>query len=124
MTNIDIASNAGLIFYWFIDTDDNTAPSTAQEMREAGQVKRKVLYGNQSRSVNIKLRPRTNMALYNNAIASGYGPRYKSTWIDTRSPGVQHYGLKCGWSTELNPLNIDQIWAVEITYYVTFRGVQ
>ncbi len=125
ITNTATDVNPSLTVYWYIDNDDSVIPLNAQDMRDRGNVKSKILYGNQPRSLNLTMRPVPNRALFAGAVApSGYGPIYKRIWIDTRSAGVEHYGLKLGFSTENAPLAQTMQFNILSTYYVSFKGLQ
>lgn len=71
------------------------------------------------------IRPRPAQAVYNGAVASGYMNPYKAVWIDTTSPGVQHYGLKY----YISPIDAggderSMYYDMKVTYYMAMRATK
>ncbi len=62
--------------------------------------------------------PRISNTVYNGAVASGYQTADKSEWIDTSTPSVNHYGLKCTSTATTVATNM----VVECRIKVLFRG--
>lgn len=120
------AGNPGLIMYTLIDHDDATLPANAPEMLDNSKTRSHLITGNQPRTITRKLRPVPSSAYFGGGVltATGYGPQYRPQWIDTRSPGVPHYGLKIGWDTSAAPLNTPMTFVLETNYYLSFKHIK
>ncbi len=62
--------------------------------------------------------PRISNTVYNGAVASGYQTADKPEWIDTATPAVNHYGVKCTSTATTTAMNL----VVEMRIKVLFRG--
>lgn len=76
------------------DFDDNTAPSTTDDLLQYGNCQ--VIPLNQGFQIDLK--PRPAIAGYGGAFTS-YGIAAADQWFDLGSPGVQYYGVKIAAST-------------------------
>lgn len=71
------------------------------------------------------IRPRVAATVFQGAIASGYMNPYKSAWIDTTTPGVQHYGLKLYVSpVDSGTQGLTIFYDLKVTYYLAMRAVR
>ena len=120
------AGNPGIFMYTLIDNDDETLPANAPEMLDNAKTQSHMVTGMQPRTITKKLRPVPSQAFYAGGTLNpiGYGPQFRRQWIDTRSPGVPHYGLKIGWDSSAAPLNTPMTFVLETTYYISFRHIK
>jgi len=103
--------------YTVIDYDDATAIGLESTMR-----------GNEScmlvppgEGCSRTFRPRMALAAYQGAF-TGY-MNAQSTWIDSNTPAVQHYGLKLLVTAGQVGQTQLQSWTIERDYHVSFRKV-
>lgn len=66
----------------------------------------------------MTVKPVAATAVYQGAVSSGYAPAKPASWIDCKSAGVSHYGLKYCWA---NDCPQTQYIDTYITYWVEFR---
>lgn len=87
--------------FWYVtDYDDDTTPTTLDELKQYAKTKHFVLQPNKEYKIVIK--PAVNIQTYRTATTTGYAPKWKQ-WIDIAQTDVPHYGLKY-W---IDPNNID-----------------
>lgn len=105
---------------WYCtDYDDSIAPSGAQELRERQDCKFRIL--NPDRSVNIFLRPKPLVTVYNSLASVGYSIG-KSQWIDMATPALPHYALKYAIEDITQTGGMQVI--VEAKYYLAMKGTR
>lgn len=109
------------MIYMAYDPDDSAAPSTAEELLEYSNCK----VARMDKPFTFTFEPSVLGAVYQTAIANGYGPIGKA-WIDIGSSGTKHYGLKW-WYEPFNqglgvsaPLGtVTFLWK----YWLSFKGI-
>lgn len=106
----------GFIGSW-IDTNDAALPANLQEGQQVESFQRNSCTQPFTRVV----RPRSAVAAYSGAFTS-YSSRY-GAWIDTASPNVQFYGLKCV-ITGSTFATVSNIYEVEATVTMSFRSIK
>lgn len=77
--------------WYYVDYDDNTAPTSFDEVKQHAKAKHFVLQPN--REFKVVVRPAVNIQTYATATNTGYAPKW-NTWIDIAQTNVPHYGLK------------------------------
>lgn len=76
--------------HYCIDVNDVTQPSQLSDIQQYPSYKMIPL----DKPRTVYLKPRCADTYYQGITASGYGMGAKGAWLDTKSPGVQHYGIK------------------------------
>lgn len=129
LSNVSVPDNTGAIgviqtatlnFYRMmscLDYNDNTPPSTLNDIRQYKSCKvtknnvihKRFFYPKILNVVNVSLGAGTT-------VASGSG----NPWLSTGSPDIEYYGIKYGW--EDIPFITDNRWRVECKYYMKFKG--
>lgn len=99
--------------YTWIDTDDNTAPTTVASGQQFQTFK---CHGLMSQMRTRWLVPEVSTALYSGAFTS-YG-QLKNQWIDNNSTSVVHFGLKYAL---INGTTNGGAFDAVATYYMEFR---
>ncbi len=66
----------------------------------------------------IRFVPRISNTVYNGAVASGYQSADKTEWLDTSTPAVNHYGIKCSSTATSTAMNLVVVFKIR----VLFRG--
>jgi len=80
------------LFHMCTDPTDVTIPANTNEVLQYDNHRTVQAY----KPFSLTLKPTPSAAYYNTAASSGYGPK-AGAWIDGKSPGVAHYGLKYSW---------------------------
>lgn len=120
----------GAIMATILDYDDAAANGITadgvgmQLMRNYQTYQEKNMLNMRSGIVKRFLRPRIAVAEFSGTFAS-YG-NFKSGWIDSNSPNVQHYGLK-GLIELFAPSNVQNSYFYmkpQVTYYLRFRSTR
>jgi len=96
-----------------VDSTDVSVPVNKNEVLQYDSYKTVQAY----RPFSVTLKPAPSVAMYQSLATTGYGPK-QGSWVDCKSPGVQHYGMK--WVFECNSgtaMGID----VKATYWCEFR---
>lgn len=78
-------------FWYYPDYDDDTAPTSFDEVKQISKVKHFVLRPN--KEYKIVIRPAINMQTYRTSTTTGYAPKWNQ-WIDIAQTDVPHFGLK------------------------------
>lgn len=78
-------------FWYYPDYDDNTAPSSLDEVKQNARAKHFVLQPNREYKVVVK--PAVNIQAYRTSTTTGYAPKWNQ-WIDIAQTDVPHYGWK------------------------------
>lgn len=94
VTGPPVLSNSMTPFYYVVDYNDSTPPSSVAQMLEYQNVKVTIPSSDKIRSIYFK--PRAALAAYSGVTFTSYASD-KGNWIDTNSPNVQYYGLKGYW---------------------------
>lgn len=105
--------------YTAIDLDDDTPPTSSDDLRQRANCKIHWLQPN--RSYDIFLRPRYLKNVYISGVSTGYEIG-KQTWLDLSNTNIPHYGLKFVIENLANDLG--QSVQVEATYYIAMRGTR
>lgn len=117
-------------FKWYRDNDDSDNPTTLATIREFSQRpyvgSRQLANG---RPVKIYLgKPNKQIAVADASGTGTYSQSIKSGWINLSDTDVAHYGLKCLLlDYPLSPASAstyNPILRMEITYYISLRGVR
>lgn len=100
-----------------IDYDDANLPANIQQLQQYESYQRVAAY----RPTTRVIKPKCANALYGGSTFTSYGNKY-GQWIDTNSPSVPHYGLKCiitlaGYTASTN------IYEVEAQVTYQFRSI-
>lgn len=111
--NSNLASDLGQLVS-VVDFDDSSNPSSIGNLFDYNNAV--VTLGNFQHY--HKFRPRIATAAYSGAFSSFANS--PSQWIDMASPGVQHYGVKVGWSPTIAVLNA----SIFIRLHVSFRSTR
>lgn len=69
---------------------------------------------------SIYLKPRCAQPVWQGLASSGYAIGKPNMWLDTKSPGIQHYGIKLWWYANMTGQTID----VNVTMYTQFKGIK
>lgn len=77
--------------WYYPDYDDNTAPTSLDEVKQNARAKHFVLKPN--REFTVKVKPAVNIQTYRTETTTGYSPKWNQ-WIDIAQVNVPHYGLK------------------------------
>lgn len=115
-TSSALSANECGELYSVVDYDDISAPLTVAEMLERDTVKRSKITNTHTRI----LTPAVAAVAYRTGITNAYMPKWKQ-WIDAAYVDVPHFGLKVCYD---NRDNVDSIFDVYITYYMSFRNVR
>lgn len=68
--------------------------------------------------------PRPSMAVYNNMITTGYAAPDTAPWIDTTSPGAEHYAVKWALAYPIAGTSVaNGHLMLEVNYTLELRGV-
>lgn len=102
-------------FYWYRDYDDDTFPSSLNEMRENS--KTKVVVMNPNRPITIAFKPNVLQTIYSSAVGSNYKPVFNQ-WLDMSVTNTKHYGFK--WCID-DLTNTNYTVTPEFTYYIQCR---
>lgn len=74
-----------------IDLDDDTDPSSVDQLLQNGTVRRQRF----TKECHRYLKPRAQQQLYDAPLSgTGYGLLPRNTWIDMKDPKVPHYAIK------------------------------
>lgn len=123
-TSSDLTSNPYPTIAWVQDYDDNSLPSTREQLREYANYKETPFTSTQQ-TVNIYIRkPKHAQQLYDNNITSAYAPR--RGYIDCTYPTVPHYGIK-GWLQDVylpNSGGINTLITISLVYYLQMKNVR
>jgi len=92
-----------------IDQDDAVVPTNLTQLQEYGVQITKPGY----KKIRRCFKPHVAMAAYSGAFTSF--ANQKDMWLDVGSPGIQHYGLKMGWTTT------SQVYAYDMTVRAHFQ---
>lgn len=95
------------IFHMATDPTDIGVPNNANDVLQYENRRTVQPY----RPFSATFRPSPSAQYFNTLTTSGYGPR-PGAWIDSSSPGVQHYGVKYVW-------DCNAATATQIVPYVT-----
>lgn len=76
---------------WVQDHDDSSVPTSINQLREKMDSKFKTFGFN--KLLKIGVQPRVADTVFNNGITSAYS-QAKPLWLDSNSPGVEHYSIK------------------------------
>jgi len=103
------------LLYFAIDLDDDTPPTTAQEVLDYQNVS--ILAGGQGAAISFK--PTINVAGYS---VSGYTNAVQTTnaWIDCSNPSVKHYGAK--WCTTASIAAQTHTWILFARLHLGFKN--
>lgn len=103
-------------FHWATDKDDATAIDLNALMQYADYRVQRM-----DKIIRFRIRPSPCLAAYQGAF-TGYTTTAR-TWIDCGSPGVVHYGLKCGYSmvADVSNVNMGRV-NLYFRYNVSFKG--
>lgn len=113
---VDYANQTNSNMIIATDRNDATVPTSGEDLMQYNG--RRIITGFKPFTVYIKA-PRVADAVYNGALSTGYA-QGKRSWIDSKSPSVDHYGLKGFWYCDPNSnLKID----VMQTFYLQFKSV-
>lgn len=102
--------------YTCVDYNDATAPLTVNEILERDTASRTRANVTHTRVFT----PAVACPAYRTGISSGYVPKWKQ-WLDCSYVDVAHFGLKGCFD---NRDNVDQIYDIYTTYYMSFRNVK
>lgn len=112
----EVGTNQGLIkFFSAIDYDDNTAPTSINDLLQYENMK----CTNTSKDHKRYLRPKIAREIYNSVTTTAYGPT--SGWIDCTNAAVPHYGIK--YALQQLPSGA-QSMDIKVTYYLAFKNVR
>jgi len=92
-----------------IDQDDANAATSLTQLQEYGTQITKPGY----KKIRRCFKPHIAMAAYSGAFSSFANVR--DQWLDVASPGIQHYGLKFGWSVT------SQVYSYDATIRAHFQ---
>jgi len=113
VNNTATIATAGPTWYSVIDYDDAATPSALASLQQYTNVITTPL----NNGHYIRFKPHVAEALYGGAFtAFGNVP---SPWIDSASPGVQHYGFKMGCNVTATTVNFNMI----MRYHFSTRNV-
>lgn len=111
-----VAGQNASLFHWAPDHTDVTAPANEADVLQYEGRRTVQAY----KPFKMTLSPKPAAAYWQGLTATGYGPVNRQ-WIDTKSPAVQHYGIKYIWTNNVSPaVYIDTF----TTYWVEFREPQ
>lgn len=102
--------------YYFVDVDDSNAAADLNYMRENGCTIRTL---SPHHPVIVNLKPRTAQAFYAGGVFTSFG-QGSGKWLDSSSPGIQHFGLK--WAVDFFT-DTNQYIDIEVKYWVMCRGI-
>lgn len=94
------ASTTNPTYYSAIDYDDANAPTALGSLQQYTNV----IETTMNNGHYMRFRPHVAIAAYSGAFTSFMNQ--KSNWIDSGSPGVQHYGIKAGFNITGSTVNI------------------
>lgn len=80
-------------FYYVKDYDDDTNPTSLDQLREHSKCRTVVM--NPNRPVEINFKPAVLSEVYRGIATTSYSPKWKQ-WIDMAHTDVKHYGIKYG----------------------------
>jgi len=115
INDVAVSGNTQCPFHYVVDITDVTAPSYPTDILKYGNAKTVQAL----KPFHIYLKPRAAQPVWQGLSANGYAPAKQGTWVDTKSPGVQHYGVKWFFDTAATGFTMD----VMCTYYLQFKGV-
>lgn len=96
-----------------VDHTDATVPTASTDILQYDNHVSRQCY----KHFSITLKPAPASTYWSGSVASGYGPR-AGAWIDSKSPGVTHYGIKGAWeNNNSTAVSID----IKVTMWVSFR---
>jgi len=101
-------------FHYAVDYTDVTPPSSVGDVLQYNNSKTRQAL----KPFTIYLKPRVAQTIWQGVSAAGYAPGRPSMWLDSKSYGVQHYGLKWVFDAQISGFSID----VMATYYCQFKG--
>lgn len=111
------------IMHHAYDPDDSAAPTSREQVLENGYCQTKRL----DRVFSVDIMPRAQSVINNGPGAGGVagGLLDRKTWLDTDSPAVNHYGLKCWLETFPFLDHIDSQFSLLVTptFYIEARNV-
>jgi hypothetical protein len=113
INNTATIATSGPTWYSVIDYDDATAPSSLAALQQYTNVITTPL----NNGHYIRFRPHVANALYGGAFTA-FG-NIAAPWIDSASPGVQHYGFKMG--TNITPTVVN--FNMQIRMHFSTRNV-
>jgi len=96
-------ASAGPVWYSVIDYDDATAPTGLASLQQYTNVITTPI----NQGHYVRFRPHVAEALYGGAFTA-FG-NIPAPWIDSASPGVQHYGIKIGFNVTPSAVTVGMI---------------
>lgn len=101
-------------FHYAVDYTDVTPPTSLTDVLQYNNSKTRQAL----KPFTIYLKPRVAQTIWQGVTAAGYAPGKPSMWLDSKSYGIQHYGLKWFFDTGMTGYTLDCM----STYYVQFKG--
>lgn len=93
--------------WYYTDYDDNTAPTSLDDVKQVARAKHVVLRPN--KEIKVVVKPAILAQTYRTSTSTGYAPVWKQ-WVDIANVDVPHYGLKYwmdrDWETRLHLMQI------------------
>lgn len=124
MYQANSASTGGVsvlpIINYSIDHDDASVPTSLNNVECKAFAKSRILTGD--KPLNLYLKPKVAVGLYQGAF-TGYGIP-GSTWINSSSPDVQHYGVKFWINNFYAPTGANNQITIQPTYYLALKESQ
>lgn len=112
----EAGTNQGLVkFFSCIDYDDNTAPTSINDILQYENMK----CTNVTRDHKRYLVPKIAREVYNSATTTAYSSG--TGWIDCTNAAVPHYGIK--YALQQLPAGA-QSMDIKVTYYLAFKNVR
>lgn len=107
-------------FMTVIDEDDNTTPSSTNDLLQYQNLK--ITSGTKH---VVYLKPRFSSTVYKSLTASGYAVGPRNLWLDCSDSTIEHYGVKYSYEStpSVTPVGMFNM-KVHITYYLEFKDVR
>lgn len=104
-------------FLTVVDYDDNTPPSSRDDMLEYGTCK----VSKPNTMVRRVIVPKIQVQTYISANSVGKSAKSRQ-WLDCVHPDIPHFGLKWAWNQSAAAGADTVLYDIYCTYYVKFRG--
>lgn len=112
-TNLLASVDSYNLFHMAVDHTDITVPTNELDIFQYDNHRTVQPY----KPFSLTIKPAPASTYWSGTTASGYGPR-AGAWIDSKSPGVQHYGMKGVWQCNASgSVSID----CKITVWASFK---
>lgn len=102
------------IFHWCVDHTDVTSPAAESDVLQYDNHKTLQAF----KPFNMSLTPVAATTVWQGVSSNGYAPAKPASWIDCKSYGVQHYGIKYVWNNNNSNIDYMDFYA---TFWVEFR---